>query len=82
MLFLFTDGAVDSTNAASDRFEEERLLASLCRASEDASPQDIISCVRGDIGGFAGGVEQTDDITMLSLRYNGGQTGTENIQNQ
>ncbi len=80
MLFLFTDGAVDRQNAGNDRFGEEGLLSSLRRASKDASSQDIISCVRDDMGDFAGGVEQTDDITMLCLRYNGGQAGTEDIQ--
>ncbi len=79
MLFLYTDGAVEYRNAQDERFGEDRLLGALGGAPADASPESVISCVSSGIASFAKGAEQTDDITMLCLKYNGIQAGDSGV---
>jgi sigma-B regulation protein RsbU (phosphoserine phosphatase) len=70
MLFLYTDGVSEAHNASGELFGETRLLGAL-NASARASVFDCVAMMRESIGRFANGAEQSDDITMLSLLYNG-----------
>ena len=68
-LFVYTDGAAEATDANGEMFKTERLLESLNR-SPDASPQELLETVRGDIDRFVGDAPQFDDLTMLSVKLN------------
>ena len=69
-LFVYTDGVTEANNTAGKMFGEERLTASL-NQDPDASPEELIPRVQRDVQRFAGGADQSDDITMLCLKYFG-----------
>ena len=70
ILFLYTDGVTEATNASDELFGESRMLEALS-AYEKESTKDLLSGVRVKIDEFVGKAPQFDDITMLALRYMG-----------
>ncbi len=73
-LFVYTDGVPEAENNSRELFGSDRLLAAL-NGNADAAPVQILENVISGIDAFVGNAEQFDDITMLSMRYNGGTTG-------
>ncbi len=69
-LFLYTDGITEAVNADGAFFGEERLLQLLDEAAS-STPETIVTAIDRAIVEFCHGAEQFDDITMLSLRFNG-----------
>jgi sigma-B regulation protein RsbU (phosphoserine phosphatase) len=69
-LFLYTDGVTEAMNSERELFESSRLTESLMKA-KGAGLLEVIKCVESDIAAFANGAPQADDITMLTLRFNG-----------
>jgi len=67
---LYSDGVSEAMNARDDLYGEERFLAALA-AHRDAPLPDILSHVLADVRAFADGAKQSDDITMLAVRYAG-----------
>jgi len=67
ILFLYTDGIVEAENAKGEFYGKDRLRAFL-DANADKPLREMIDIFREDIAAFAGGAEQSDDITMLALR--------------
>ena len=65
---LFSDGVSEAMNAAEDFYGEERLLTALS-AGAGASAADTVTRVLGDVRAFAAGAKQSDDITVLAVRY-------------
>ncbi len=75
-LFLYTDGVTEAMNPESELYSDERLLVELS-GIEDVSgklPEDLIRTVFRSVRKFAAGAEQSDDITMLALRFRGDRT--------
>ena len=65
---LFTDGVSEARDSADDFFEVERLIATLEPLGHEpvgAVTDGILAAVRS----FAGEAPQSDDITILTLRY-------------
>jgi sigma-B regulation protein RsbU (phosphoserine phosphatase) len=71
MLFLYTDGVTEAMNKENNLYTVERLQATLNRISIDASAQEILAEVRKDVYAHADGAEQSDDVTMLGVRFFG-----------
>lgn len=72
MLYFYTDGVTEAMDGQENMYTEERLqetLASVVRPGE--SMEKILARVHADIDSFAGGAEQSDDITMLGVRFLG-----------
>ena len=69
-LFLYTDGVPEATNAQSEMFGTERMLAAL-NIAPDAAPETILKNVREAVDGFVKEAEQFDDLTMLCVEYKG-----------
>ena len=67
-LFLYTDGLTEAKNEQHKQFGLERMKASLS-ASTDKSPQAILQEVTRAVRAFVGGSAQSDDLTMLAIRY-------------
>jgi len=63
---LFSDGVSEAMNTAEDFYGEERLLAALAAGG---SASDIVKRVLADVGDFTAGAKQSDDITVLAVRY-------------
>ena len=70
MIFIYTDGVTEATNAAGERFYNDRLLAALNEA-RDKEPKEVISIVKDKIDEFVDGADQFDDLTMLAVSYQG-----------
>ncbi len=72
ILFLYTDGAPEATSVNDEMFTTNRMLEVL-NAASDNHPDVLLSDMKTAIDAFAEGAGQFDDLTMLSIRYNGGQ---------
>ena len=69
-LFLYTDGVTEAMNRENELFDNHRLLDAANRYC-DHPQKELILAIKGEVDEFAGGAEQSDDVTMLALRYNG-----------
>lgn len=67
VLFLYTDGVTEAKDADRRQYGKERLNASLTGSPHD--PDRLLKRVMEDIRSFAGETEQSDDITLLTIRY-------------
>ncbi len=67
-LFLYTDGITEAFNENEQEFEEERLIEVL-KNSNRSSAIESVKGVFDNVQKFADGVEQSDDITCLALKY-------------
>ena len=70
-IYLYTDGVTEATDTNNGLYGEERLNA-LLDSLHGLSGEEVCRAVKGDIGAFVGDAPQFDDITMLYLKYNGG----------
>ena len=67
-IFCYTDGVTEAMDISNSLYSEDRLLKTL--NSEDVknkSIQEVLEYVKNDIDKFSSGVQQADDITMLSI---------------
>ncbi|MDD5648408.1 MAG: SpoIIE family protein phosphatase [Dehalococcoidia bacterium] len=69
-LVMYTDGVTEAMDSQGRLYSEARLLSCLNDLC-GRNVFDIIHGVRADIETFAGGTEQSDDITMLVIEFNG-----------
>ncbi|MBR3624221.1 MAG: SpoIIE family protein phosphatase [Selenomonadaceae bacterium] len=75
MIFLYTDGVTEAMNEARELYSEARLQRTLNEQS-GKNIKDILTAVRENVSIYAGNAEQSDDITMLGLKFNGKFGGT------
>ncbi len=73
-VFVFTDGVTEAMNSRDELFTEPRLEEILNRCSSEPATR-IAEVVMQAIDDFSTGIPQTDDITMLVIRYNGKTEG-------
>jgi sigma-B regulation protein RsbU (phosphoserine phosphatase) len=69
-IFLFTDGVTEALDASDNLFSEEK-LENVLGEVKDQAPDEIVRRVVGDVRRHAGGVPQSDDVTVLAIRFNG-----------
>ena len=67
VLFLYTDGVPEATDAEGNMFGVQKLLETLNRNSE-CSAMELLEAVRIDVEKFVGNAPQFDDLTMLALK--------------
>ena len=73
MIYLYTDGVTEALNTREELYGEERLEKCLNGlGAGNVSVEKILEAVRLSIEKYADGAEQSDDITMIGLRYRGG----------
>ena len=77
MLYLYTDGVTEATDAANQLYGEYRLFDLLNKHGE-LQPQPLCENIITDVDKFTGEAPQFDDITMLCLKYSGPQKGDSN----
>ena len=68
MLFAYTDGVNEAFNPDEERYGNDRLEAFLATHGH-LHPRRLLRAMRADLIGWAGGSDQSDDITMLALKY-------------
>ena len=78
-IYLYTDGVTEAANAQNELYGESRLRDVLNR-NADKPTAEICKIVKADIDAFVGEADQSDDITMLCIAYNGaGKCAAEDI---
>ena len=65
-LFLFTDGLTEAENSHHELFGAERMMQVLQGGGE---PSAIIERMTAEVSDFVGDTEQSDDLTMLAIKY-------------
>ncbi|MBW1787413.1 MAG: SpoIIE family protein phosphatase [Deltaproteobacteria bacterium] len=70
-IFIYTDGITEATNHENEGFTEARLKHALHQLQEQPI-QDVVAGVMGETKAFVEGAAQSDDITMMILRFFGG----------
>lgn len=68
VLYLYTDGVTEAFNKADEAFGAERLEKDLASLA-DNSPEKIVTEMINKVNLFSSGVNQSDDITMLVIKY-------------
>ena len=68
ILYLYTDGVPEATNAAEEIYGTDRMLQAL-NSAEDKSPAGLDRALRADIDRFIAGAPQFDDLTTLCIQY-------------
>ena len=68
LLFLYTDGLTEAENIDKELFGEERMIEKLNQLMH-FSPRAIVDKMQENVGEFVGEAEQSDDLTMLAIRY-------------
>lgn len=70
LLFLYTDGLTEAENTRHEQFGEERMVEGL-RVTGDglSSPRKMVERMQAQVEAFREGAEQSDDLTMLAIRY-------------
>lgn len=69
-IFLYTDGVSEAENADSKLFGEDTLM-NIVSQNAKASPRDLIHRMEVEIATHVNGFTQSDDITMMTIVYNG-----------
>jgi sigma-B regulation protein RsbU (phosphoserine phosphatase) len=69
-LFLYTDGVTEAQNREEELYGEPRLRDALQRAPKD-DVAEMIHCIRAEVTRHANGAPQSDDVTMVAIKYRG-----------
>jgi serine phosphatase RsbU (regulator of sigma subunit) len=70
LLLLYTDGVTEATNPKNQLFSERRLSQFLATVG-DKDPISLIGAVRREVANHADTAPQSDDMTLLAVRYLG-----------
>ncbi|HYB44134.1 MAG TPA: SpoIIE family protein phosphatase, partial [Candidatus Methylomirabilis sp.] len=66
---FITDGVVDAENATGEFYGRKRLESLLGGLAPDAGAEEVGAAIRDDVGRFAAGVEASDDLAIVVLRW-------------
>ncbi|MEA4890107.1 MAG: LytS/YhcK type 5TM receptor domain-containing protein [Clostridiaceae bacterium] len=69
-LVLYTDGVTEAMNPAGDLLKDEKLVQML-RQFDGSTAKDAVRHILGETRRFVNGATQSDDITILVLKYLG-----------
>ncbi len=71
-LFLYSDGVTEAMSEKDELFTEERLEKEL-KLLRDKPIQELINGIMDKLRAFSKGAPQSDDITMMRLKFYGGK---------
>ena len=69
-ILAFSDGVTEAMNPAGEEFTDDRLLACIDKHRAGA-PQAALDAVLAEVRAFCGDATQSDDITIVLVRYDG-----------
>ena len=75
-VLAFTDGVTEAMGPGGEQYGEARLRAVLA-GLPPGDGSTVVSAVLADVAAFVAGAEQSDDITLLALRWLGGGEGKD-----
>lgn len=69
-LFLYTDGLSEAENTRHEQYGEERMMKELMdERMKGLSPRRMVEQMKASVEAFREGADQSDDLTMLVVRY-------------
>ncbi len=68
ILFLYTDGLTEAENSKHEQYGEQRMMQTLSAMATNR-PQELVAHLQSDVEQFVNGAPQSDDLTMLAIRY-------------
>jgi phosphoserine phosphatase RsbU/P len=71
LIVAFSDGVTEAMNPDNEEFTDDRLLA-CANAHRGEPPQQVLDALLADVQTFCAGATQSDDVTVVMVRYNGG----------
>ena len=71
LIFLYTDGVTEALNVKNEEYLPDRLINFMNATDCRVDLHELIKNVRADVAAHVGDAEQSDDITMFALRFNG-----------
>jgi sigma-B regulation protein RsbU (phosphoserine phosphatase) len=72
MLFLYTDGLTEAEDVRHEQFGEQRVTEVV--TAFNGTPQELIKTMTDAVRQFVGDTEQSDDLTMLAIKYTSHQS--------
>jgi sigma-B regulation protein RsbU (phosphoserine phosphatase) len=69
-IIAFSDGVSEAFNNASEDFGDDRILACV-EAHRGQPPNVVLDALLADVRTFCGGAPQSDDVTMVVVRFDG-----------
>jgi sigma-B regulation protein RsbU (phosphoserine phosphatase) len=70
LIVAFSDGVTEALNPAGEEFTDDRLIA--CVTSQKTNPpQAVMNALLADVRSFCADSPQSDDVTVVLVRYNG-----------
>jgi sigma-B regulation protein RsbU (phosphoserine phosphatase) len=70
LIVAFSDGVTEAMNPANEEFTDDRLLA-CAEKHRGETPQQVLDALLADVQAFCAGATQSDDVTVVTVRYNG-----------
>jgi len=67
-VFLYTDGLTEAEDTMHVQYGEDRMMTQM-KKIDASKPQDLIEHVAAAVHAFVGDAKQSDDLTMLAVRY-------------
>ena len=71
-IFFYTDGVTEAADSAGNMYSLERMQKFLNEIEETTSVKEILSTVHNSLQKFSREAEQSDDITMLAVKFERG----------
>ena len=69
-IFLYTDGLTEAENSRHEQFGETRMMDCLqSSGAQLTAPRELVEDMQRSVETFVGSAEQSDDLTMLCIRY-------------
>ena len=68
VLFLYTDGLTEAEDKNHTQYGEQRMIDSL-DTTGGMRAQEIVQCLLDSVTNFVGNAPQSDDLTMLAIRF-------------
>jgi serine phosphatase RsbU (regulator of sigma subunit) len=72
-IVAFSDGVTEAFDVDGNEYGDDRLLASIER-HRGQPPQELLDGLLADVKAFTGGATQNDDLTLVTVVYNGQST--------
>jgi phosphoserine phosphatase RsbU/P len=69
-VIAFSDGVTEALNERGDEYTDDRLLAAV-QANRGKPPQTVLDSLLADLHAFSHGATQSDDVTIVMVRYSG-----------
>ena len=80
-IILYTDGVTEAMNSSDELFGEERFINTV-RTIDTNNVQQLRAGIKEKVKEFTENVPQSDDMTMVILKFNGNETNTAEYRNK